>query len=288
MICKGMLQKNTVVFSFFLCDNTHMSTLSFAVCAYKESPYLRECIQSLLSQEDPCPVFVSTSTPNDHIRTVAQEFSIPLIIQDHEPGIAADWNSAYCAADTDYVVLAHQDDLYEPEYARTARAALDNASHPLLFFSDYYEIRSGKKTVDTKNLRVKRKLLRPLTKPGASASVSVRRRMLSLGNPICCPAVTYAKANLPSVPFKTGMKSNLDWDAWERFSRLDGDFIYDTHMLTGHRVHASSTTSALIDSDERTKEDLTMLKRFWPSPVARAINMAYKRAETSNKLDEPH
>ena len=264
-----------------------MSTLSFVVCAYKESPYLRDCILSLLSQNETCPVFVSTATPNAHIRSTAEEFSLPLIVQDHAPGIAADWNSAYAAADTDYVVLAHQDDLYEPAYAQTARAALDSAAHPLLFFSDYYEIRSGRKTVDTRNLRVKRKMLRPLTRPGASASVSVRRRMLSLGNPICCPAVTYVKANLPSVPFETGLNSNLDWDAWERFSRLDGDFVYDTHMLTGHRVHASSTTSALIESDERSKEDLTMLKRFWPAPVARAINMAYKRAESSNKLEDP-
>ena len=275
-----------MVFSRYLCDNTLMSTLSFVVCAYKESPYLRACIRSLLSQKDPCPVYVSTATPNDHIREIAKEFSLPLLIQDHAPGIAADWNSAYSAADSDYVVLAHQDDLYEPDYAGTARTALDNADRPLLFFSDYYEIRGDKKTVDTKNLRIKRKLLRPLTRPGASSSVSVRRRMLSLGNPICCPAVAYAKASLPSVPFQGSFGSNLDWDAWERFSRLEGDFVYDTHMLMGHRVHESSTTSALINANERTLEDLAMLKRFWPAPAAHAINLLYRRAEASNTLDE--
>ena len=259
-----------------------MNTLSFVVCAYKESPYLRDCIQSLLSQKAPCPVYISTSTPNSFIESTAKEYALPLVIQDHTPGIAEDWNSAYAAADTDYVVLAHQDDVYEPEYAEAALEALERTPRPLIFFSDYYEIRSGQRVTDTKNLRIKRKLLRPLAKNGSAASVSVKRRILSLGNPVCCPAVTYVKANLPDKPFRSGMGSNLDWEAWERFSRMEGSFVYDTRMLAGHRIHAASTTTDLIGSDRRTAEDLEMLRKFWPAPVAAAINRIYKHAEASN------
>ncbi|MBO5520060.1 MAG: glycosyltransferase [Eubacterium sp.] len=262
-----------------------MNTLSFVVCAYKESPYLRDCIRSLLAQKVSCPVYISTSTPNRYIENIAGEFSLPLILQDHAPGIAEDWNSAYAAADSAYTVLAHQDDLYEPEYAEAALAALGRASHPLIFFTDYYEIRNGRKVTDTKNLRIKRRLLRPLAKHGAGASVSTKRRILSLGNPVCCPSVTYVRANLPPEPFLTGMGSNLDWEAWERFSRMEGSFEYDARMLVGHRIHTASTTSALIGSSRRTTEDLDMLKKFWPAPVASAINCIYKRAEASNTVD---
>ncbi len=268
-----------------MCNNTHMKTLSFVVCAYKESPYLRDCIQSLLAQKAPCDIYISTSTPNRFIENIAGEYSLPLIIQDHAPGIAEDWNSAYAAAETEYVVLAHQDDVYEPEYAEAALTALARADRPLIFFSDYYEIRSGQKTTDTKNLRVKRTMLRSLRKHGMLSSVSAKRRILSLGNPVCCPAVTYVKGNLPAAPFRPGMGSNLDWEAWERFSRTDGSFVYDPRMLVGHRIHTSSTTSALIASDRRTAEDLEMLKKFWPAPVAAAINRMYKHAETSNSVD---
>ena len=262
-----------------------MSTLSFVVCAYKESPYLRDCIQSLLSQKVSCPVYISTSTPNRFIESLADEFALPLIIQNHAPGIAEDWNSAYAAANSDYVVLAHQDDVYEPEYADAALASLGRSKNPLIFFSDYYEIRNGRKITDTKNLRIKRRLLRSLAKHGSTDSVSAKRRLLSLGNPVCCPSVTYAKANLPAVPFRCGMGSNLDWEAWERFSRMKGSFVYDARMLVGHRIHASSTTSDLILSDRRTGEDLDMLKKFWPVPVASAINRFYKHAEASNSVD---
>ena len=262
-----------------------MSTLTFAVCAYRESPYLRECVQSLLSQTVPCPVILSTSTPNDLIQAVSEEFSLPLFLHDHMPNIADDWNSAYREADSDYVVIAHQDDVYEPDYAKTALSSLDNAERPLIFFSDYYEIRGGKKTVDTKNLRIKRRLLRPLADPNAASSRNRKRRVLSLGNPICCPAVTYAKENLPETPFLRGLGSNLDWEAWERFSRLDGSFVYDTHKLIGHRVHEASATSELIHSNRRTEEDLEMLKKFWPAPVAALINRLYRKAESSNNLE---
>ena len=262
-----------------------MNTLSFVICAYKESPYLRDCIQSLLSQKVSCPVYISTSTPNRFIEHLADEFALPLFIQDHAPGIAEDWNSAYAAADSEYVVLAHQDDVYEPEYAEAALTSLDRMRHPLIFFSDYYEIRNGQKIADTKNLQIKRKLLRPAARHGFVDSVSAKRRLLSLGNAICCPAVTYAKANLPAVPFRSGMGSNLDWEAWERFSRMEGSFVYDPRLLMGHRIHASSTTSDLILSERRTGEDLEILKKFWPAPVASVINRIYRHAEASNSMD---
>lgn len=262
-----------------------MSTLSFAICAYKESPYLRECIQSLLSQKVSCPVFLSTSTPNEWIERLAGEYSLPLHVHNHKPGIAADWNSAYMSSDTEYVVIAHQDDVYEPDYAERALAALDEAAHPLIFFSDYYEIRNGRKESGMRNLKIKRLMLLPLRNPRFSSSHLVKRGVLSLGNPICCPAVAYAKANLPETPFRSGMDSNLDWDAWERFSRMKGEFLYDPHQLAGHRVHEGSTTSAIIEENKRSTEDLEILKRFWPAPLAAAINHVYKKAESSNSLD---
>ena len=261
-----------------------MSTLTFVVCAYGESPYLRECVHSLLTQSLPCPIVISTSTPNEPIRRAAKDFSLPLFVHDQIPDIAGDWNAAYRSADTEYVVLAHQDDLYEPAYAEIALNALDHAGNPLLFFTDYFELRGDVKTADNRNLRIKRTLLRPLKNPRFASATFIKRKVLSLGNPVCCPSVAYVKANLPETPFRPGMKSNLDWDAWERFSRLSGSFVYVDRPLICHRIHSSSTTSALINAHKRSGEDLSMLKRFWPAPVAAAINRVYKKAEMSNSL----
>lgn len=78
------------------------------------------------------------------------------------------------------------------------------------------------------------------------------------------------------------MRSNLDWEAWERISRLDGSFVYDDKILMYHRIHEGSETSALIRNNTRTAEDLAMLEKFWPVPVARLINVFYSLGQRSN------
>ena len=40
---------------------------TFAVCAYGESPYLEECVRSLLDQNVKSRILIATSTPNARI-----------------------------------------------------------------------------------------------------------------------------------------------------------------------------------------------------------------------------
>ena len=42
---------------------------TFAICAYKESPYLEECITSLMEQTVKSEIFIATSTPNKLLTT---------------------------------------------------------------------------------------------------------------------------------------------------------------------------------------------------------------------------
>lgn len=112
----------------------------------------------------------------------------------------------------------------------------------------------------------------------------IRRRVLSLGNPICCPAVTYNKSLLGNFVFDTELKTNLDWAAWEEISRYKGRFIYVTEPLIGHRIHKESETSNTIENKKRASEDLMMLKKFWPSIIAGLIFHFYKKSEKANAL----
>jgi hypothetical protein len=59
--------------------------------------------------------------------------------------------------------------------------------------------------------------------------------------------------------------------------------VYDKHILMHHRIHEASTTSSLIRDHTRTQEDLMMLERFWPRPIARLINLLYSRGQASNE-----
>ena len=258
---------------------------SFAVCAYGESPYLTECVESLLAQEGPkSRIYLATSTPNDWIQSVARRYDLRLYVNEGESGIGQDWNFAYSMAETPFVTIAHQDDVYAPSYAREATKALDVDPRSIIFFSNYGELRKNEHVDDNRLLRVKRLLLTPITNRKKAGQRWRKRAILRFGSAICCPSVTFNSKNCPNPPFVTGMSSNLDWETWERLSRLDGTFLYDERILMYHRIHAESATSKLIANQKRNEEDLEMLQRFWPSPIARLIEVAYSRGTDSNEL----
>ena len=221
---------------------------TFAVCAYKESPYLEECIRSLLFQTVSSNIIIATSTPNDYISSIAEKYDLPLIVNPGESGITQDWNFAYT-------------------------------------FSDYYEIRENEKTYSNRLLRIKRLMLLPIRLPMAEQSRWIRRRILSFGSPICCPSVTFAKANLPYAVFQHGFRACEDWQAWEMISKLKGDFLYSPRALMGHRIHEGSETSAIIEDHGRTEEEYIMYRKFWPDKIARMLNRAYSTAQGSNHLE---
>lgn len=257
---------------------------TFVVCAYQESPFLEESVRSALGQTKKGRVLVSTSTPNAYIIQTAQRYGLPLVVNNGRASIADDWNYGYAQAGTPLVTLCHQDDLYRPDYVERMLDAVNRTDKPLIFFSDYHELRGGREEGDNRLLRVKRLLLAPLKSKTFQKSRFVRRRVLSLGCPICCPSVTFVRPNLPEAVFAYGYKSDVDWQAWEKLSRLKGSFVYCPRPLMCHRIHGESETSRVLGENARVKEDFEMFCRFWPSPVAKLLVKAYAGSQKSNQL----
>ena len=257
--------------------------LTFLICAYGESPYLQDCVESLVNQTVNSLICIATATPNELISSISSSYSLPLYIRDGNPGIADDWNYAISCVDTPFVTIAHQDDVYSSDYAKRAVSALSKSDKPQIYFTDYGELRDGVFIESSALARIKRYLLKPYTLRALRSRKVFKRLPLSFGNPICCPSVTYALDNLPNPLFNLGFRSNLDWDAWERFSRYKGEFIYDDGYIgMHHRVHGGSETSSCIVDDVRTKEDFEMLCRFWPKLIASGINCFYRKAQKLN------
>ena len=254
---------------------------TFALCAYRESPYLEECIQSLLSQTVKSEIFISTSTPCDYIRGIAEKYSLPLYVNEGEAGITGDWNFAMRQVKTPYFTIAHQDDVYDPTYTERVLAKLSRGKG-ILAFTDYYELRAGEKCHKSSVQRVKRLLALPLKFFGGSRFV--RRRVLSLGNAICCPAVTYVTDAMRDFSFDKRYAFVCDWDAFERLARKRGRFYRIPERLMGHRIHEESATTALTASPRRAEEETEMFLRFWPRPIARFLFRFYSKSAKSNDL----
>lgn len=225
-----------------------------------------------------------TSTPNSQIERLAKKYTIPLYINNGKSGICEDWNFGVQCTSTPYVTIAHQDDVYYKDYLKSFLNKVTKAKHPLIFFTSYYEIRNGKTITKDGLLRVKNFLLLPLRIPCLQKSRFVRRRILSLGCAICCPSVTYIRPNLPNPLFQSTMKCSLDWETWEHFSRLNGEFLYEAKPLMAHRIHQDSETSLILQENRRIPEDRTIFLRFWPKWIANIILKFYTLSEKSNNL----
>lgn len=259
---------------------------TFVICAYQQSPYLEQCLKSVLSQTVLGEVYIATSTPNNYIHSLAQKYQVPLWINTEkgQGGIAEDWNYAVNCAKTPLVTLAHQDDIYVAEYLQEILKALNFSKYPLIAFTDYCELRNGITVRNNRLLRVKRLMLSPLKVKRLADIKAVRRFILSMGSAICCPSVTLVKNHIALPVFINNMKSNIDWQAWESISRNKGSFVYVSEILMKHRIHQQSTTSELLAVNGRRQEDLYMFKKFWPEWMARRIEAIYNKNEKSNML----
>jgi hypothetical protein len=255
----------------------------FVVPAHGASQHLDECLRALARQTIATRTLIATSTPNEHIHAVARRHGIPVHLNP-EPGggIGADWNFAIGQATTPWVTLAHQDDIYLPNFAERILWALSRHRDASLVFTQYDELERARIRPASSLIRIKKLLLELGFLGGSRAStVFFKTNTLRFGCAIPCPAVTL-KAN--GLRFRTDLKVDLDWAAWLQMARAPGAFIYIRERLMQHRVHPDSETSSAISAGVRFAEDEAMLHSLWPAIIARAILASYRTAYRSNEV----
>lgn len=257
---------------------------TFVVMAYGDSPYLPECLDSLLCQTLPSEICIATSTPSGYLQEQADRIGAKLFVTEAGKGIAHDWNFAMQQANTRYITLAHQDDLYSPTYVERCLDAMRAYPEALICFTDYSELAGGEIRTDSLLLFVKRCMLRLFMPFRRLRSPFWKTRLLSLGCPIAAPSVLYQRENLGDFQFSSAFTVNMDWDAWSRIALLDGYFFFIPEKLMLHRIHPDSATTRGIAAMRRQEEDTRMYRRFWPAVIARILTRLYSLSYKSNKI----
>jgi Glycosyl transferase family 2 len=267
--------------------------LELVVCAFGHSPHLISCLRSLVEQDavragHAC-ITVATSTPCAELEAAARCFGARYVVNPVRSCIGADWNFALDAARTPLVAICHQDDTYHPQFAVKMLALFGEVPGLLMASSSYAKLDSDGREHRSMVLTVKRFLMwRAFGRDTWRWGPSIRRRMLSWGNPVCCSSVVFNREALEAFRFDSTLQSNLDWDAWERIAARPGLIGYIAEPLVRYRVHSGSTTSRLIASCARQIEDLLMLSRFWPPALARAWLLVYSQAYRSHRAAAQH
>lgn len=255
----------------------------FVVPAYGESPHLSSCLESLAAQTTRTRTLIATSTPNEHILQIAEQYGVPVQVNPRRDGIGSDWNFALEVATAPWVTLAHQDDIYLPEFAGRTLVALSRHADAVLAFCGYGEIEDQRERPPSALIRIKQMLLELGFVGGTRAStIFSKTNALRFGCAIPCPAVTLNTAI--GLQFRTDLKVDLDWAAWLDLARSPGAFVYIREQLMQHRVHADSETSVAIGAGHRLAEDEALLRSLWPGLIARAIVASYRIAYRSNQV----
>jgi len=257
---------------------------TFVIPAYKESPYLEECLVSLLKQTVKSNIILSTSTPSDFLFSLSGKYNLPVRINTRHEGIASDWSFAYRIAETDFVTLAHQDDIYKPGYVESFLKAADKTLS-LIVFSDYIECFEGRTRRNNMLLLVKRMMLAPFFScKSALESSTMKKLLISLGNPISCPTVMYNKSLIGRFYFNREFSMNLDWEANLRLAHRKGAFVYISKTLVVRRIHSDSESTNAMKSYRRHYEDRLLFEKFWPKSFVNILLKLYSIGYNSNTI----
>lgn len=259
-----------------------MKKHTFAICAYKESPYLEACMRSLKHQNTKADVICCTSTPCEYIEKLAKKYSISLFVRDGESGIREDWLFAYNQAEAELVTIAHQDDIYGKDYVKYLLKSYERYPDMTVFMSDYLTLR-----VEGAELHQERggvvwlvkKLLRlPLRLKFLADRMFIKRSALLLGNSVCCPSCTYNKKLIGEEMFHSAYEFALDWDNLYELGGKKGRFVCVEKPLIAYRVHPGATTKTCIEDHRRTKDEIAMFEKMWPRPLVTILMFFYKKA----------
>jgi len=263
-----------------ICLQNQEQRHKFVICAYKENPNLEETIKSLQNQTVRSEIAISTSTPNLYLSGLSEKYHLPLWINSISAGSGSDWNFAFSKAEAEFVTLVHQDDIYEPTFLEETLKAIEKYKNPILIFTKYYELRDSGNVYESRFLQIKHLMNSVIS--FMPSSKFLRRFMLGLGCPICCPAVTYNKSKIGNINFRTDYQNSHDWEAYVRLAKLSGEYVYIPKSLVGHRVYTDSQTTKSIANGVRVKEDIEILNSIWPKSIAKLVMLFYKKSIDNN------
>lgn len=250
---------------------------AFVVPAWRRSPHLRECLQSLQRQTVPSRIVIATSTPYDGLQALADDHGARLAVHAPNAGIGRDWNFALSQAATPWVTLAHQDDVYLPTFTECTLACADAHPDVVMVMTGYGELPANAAVRSATPMLLVKRLLLELGFLGRDAVSrrGAKLRLLRFGCPVPCPSVSLNLAAIGELRFREDLRVNLDWEAWIRLARERGAFGYVRRCLMLHRIHPGSETSAGIREGARAAEDRMMFEALWPRPIARLLARAY-------------
>jgi len=232
--------------------------LTIAIPFHKGQHYLRAAIQSVLRQTAPnWKLVVCDDGPETGTAELVASFGDPRIRylkNEHNLGMAGNWNRCLDVADTDLVNLLHNDDELLSNYVELMLHAGREHPDAAAFFCRAKVIdatgRERFSLADYVKRFLQPKSRGPLVLAGRSAVEALMH-----GDFIMCPTVCYRKCHLPAERFNSDWRMVLDLDFFTRILLAGGTMVGLPAVAYAYRRHAENATSQYTESLLRFEEE---------------------------------
>lgn len=239
--------------------------ITVAIPAFNGARFLARTIESVLAQsERDFTLLVLDDRSTDKSVEVARSFRdsrVRVVENEVRRGIPGNWNAAVALAATPLLVIAHQDDVYDPRYLETAARLLD--AHPRAFAAHTraLDVDEHGRPLGSAASRYKDRFW-PDDEP-AERDPHDELRMLHNGNYVIAPSVMFRMSAVNAIgAFDESYRFVPDWEYWFR-GLLAGYTLVGTHArLVQWRRHEESATREAEATLRRYDEEIELLERL--------------------------
>lgn len=205
--------------------------VSVIIPSYNHAPYLRECVDSVLTQEHPNIELIvvddgSTDGSLDILRAYGERITL---LQQRGGRQARARNLGLGVAHGELVAFLDSDDRYLPGRITSAVAALQAAPDVGVVWGDYRQI-------DAAGVLISEARWTP-------AATDFRRELIA-GNPICNATVTLRRSVLDEIGgFDERVPRVCDGAAWYQIAARGHRFLHLDRLVLDYRQHGANDSS---------------------------------------------
>lgn len=243
--------------------NGNAIDVTVAVMSYNNAKFLKQTIDSILSQEGVAfEVVVCDDGSSDESLKILQDYDanprFSFQVNERNLGLSGNFNKCAQSGTGRYVIVLGSDDILYPNHLLPLVEAMDKASQAALGYVQCNWIDS------------KGDLIRYLDHPGHRPQSYVGGRdeivdLLSYDNYIVPSTVIFRRAMIPDMLLPDGSfaREGLlagDWDLWIRTAKVHPDFVFLRQATVGYRIHEGQISRKFYADDRPLREHTEILE----------------------------
>ena len=215
--------------------------VTVALPTYNRADYLREAIDSVLTQTMPdFTLVISDNASTDDTSQVVESYDDPRIVYRRQPvnrGWIANFNAALEGATTDYAIFLSDDDVMRPGLLARAVAELDDRADVGIFHSAF-DIIDESGSVRVPGMDWMGRLTADAREPGDDF---IRLSMI-VGCRVCSSTAVFRLQGIPSPAYEPTAGFPADLLLYLRMA-LSCDVFFAHDSLAAYRVHSGSISA---------------------------------------------